>query len=306
MAALTAIGGTSVADYCAAMRLSEAITIYLAAGAPVTVNRYLAKRKGEGSALSLLRATSLGLVWPLAVLRILLIGYGRTLFEAKEDHISQECEARIQNAKRNVLASLHGMREFADSIGNTPHEDLERAVCVLHESIETYVGLAPSIEESSEVPAPNESTMELFRVAGYTGNDIAVAATCANRRNAARIMRHHNRARVQMVHAVADICDAVESICTSMSIKGTVVRQLCLASTEISKLTINLLVLIGDEATATRIAELLNHGSLQPRRIRHNETRENLSPDSGEVPCIVHTSRPPHAPLSNEATMAQG
>lgn len=305
-AVLRAVVGTSIAVHTDAMRLSEAITIYLAAGAPFAVSGYLARRKDERRGLRLLKATASGFVWPFAVLRILLIEYGKTQREVKEDRRSQQCEAKFQKAKRNLLAALHGMSELAPNTLDTPYQNLECAACVLRESVETYVGLAPSIEEPNVENAPGESTMELFRIAGYEGNDIAVAARCANRRNVARVKHHHIRARVQMVHAVADISEAVESIRTSMSANGSAERRLRLASKEVFNLLINLLVLMGDEETARKIAELLNPEISRPPRARDKEKREDLSLESGEVPCKVYSTRQSHAPLSNEATMAQG
>lgn len=299
-------GGTRVAIYRGAMRWSETITIYLAMGAPFAVSFFLHARNGKQHIPRFLKAAAIALLWPLAVIRITWVGSGETNAHLTRTRRSKRNEANVNIAKRGLLAALNAMNESVSRSDNTMREELQRAACVLRESIETYVGLAGATEELAVEASPTEKSKELHRIAGYKGDDLAVAARCANRRNIARIIQHHIRARVQMVHSIADIREAIEAGRSANNGRYKAKDHVPLSATEVYKQAIDLLRLLGDDETASRIAELCGQEVAQRRRSREEEMPTDSRRAIGEGPCTTHTSRITQSPLSNETTMAQG
>ena len=286
------------------MRLSETITIYLATGAPFGVSYFLHAQVGEGRVLKILKAVSAILFWPLAALRILVTRHSQTASAAIADNVSRNHEEKIHNAKRRLLAASHAVSELTANAGGTMHEDLERAVFILRENLETYVGLAPSVDEAAFEGSPQEHAKELFRIAGRKGDDLLLATRCAHRRNVARIVEHYARSRILLVHAIADVREAVERMRHQIVANGIAERSLCMVSMELYKCTFDLFSLMGDEEAAMRIAELLNRELSRLRRLDIMETRKVLTQEKGDEPCKAHTSRPPRAPLPRESTLA--
>jgi hypothetical protein len=300
------IAGTSIAISRVAMRLSEAITIYLATGAPFSVRYFLHAQAAERRVLKVLKAVAAGLSWPLVVWRILVGRFAQSSSAAIADSVSKNHEEKIQGAKRRLLAAIHALSELTADASGTVHEDLERTAYVLRENVETYVGLAPAVNEAAVDGSPKEHAKELFRIAGRKGDDLLLATRCAHRRNVARIVEHYTRARILLVHAIADLREAVERMRPQIVANGIAERRLSVAAVELYKHAFDLLSLMGDDEAAMRIAELLNRELSRLRRLEIMETRTVLTQDQGEELCKAHTSRPPHAPLSSESTLAQG
>lgn len=298
--------GTSVAVSPLAMRLSETIIIYLATGAPFSVSYFLHKRERERTIRGFLGAVAAGVLWPFTALRILVAEYSHSTATTLADRASRKHEENIQYAKRRLLASLHALSELATSAGGRMNKELERVACVLRESVETYVGLAGAVEGAAVGISQTEHALDFFRIAGLKGDDLMLATRCAQRRNIARIIEHHSRARVQLVNGIADIREAVERTGPSKPANGLANARLRLETVEIYKHAFNLLSLMGDQDAAMRIAKLVNQERSQLRRSGLTEAHAESPHETGEEPCTANTSRPTHAPLPNEATMAQG
>ncbi|MDQ3917519.1 MAG: hypothetical protein M3348_03505, partial [Acidobacteriota bacterium] len=54
-----------------------------------------------------------------------------------------------------------------------------------------------------DAPTPRE--LELCRIAGRSGDDLLAAGRCVHRRNVTRLLAHLERARSELVHALADV-----------------------------------------------------------------------------------------------------
>jgi hypothetical protein len=285
------------------MRLSETITIYLAAGAPFAVSYFLHARAGTDRAHLLLKTFAAGLLWPLAALRILL---APPTSKAASENISHRREEKIEEAKRRLLAALHAVSEMVACAPVCACENLERAACVLRDSVERYVGLAHAAEESELDAEPNESELELFRLAGRRGDDLLLAGRCAHRRNVLRLREHRTRARTDFLHALADIGDASSVEAAQAANAAESGRQMSLAVLKLNGHAVELFSLLEDADAAMRAAQLLNHECARLRRLQPLEPRDASEQQTGEELCTAHTSRPPLASLPNRTTLAQG
>lgn len=300
------VAGTCIAISRVAMRLSEAITIYLAIGAPFGVRYFFHAQAGEHGFRKMWKAAAAGFSWPLVVWRILVAHFAQSSSEEIADSVSKNHDERVHDAKRRFLASIHALSDLTADASGPVHEDLERAAFILLENVDTYVGLAPAINDVAVDDSPKEHARELFRIAGRKGDDLLLAAQCAHRRNASRMIEHYTRARNLLVHSIADLREAVERVRPQIDANGVSEQRLGMAAVELYKNAFDLLSLMEDDENAMRIAELLNRELSRLRRLEIMETRSVLTQDIGEELCRAHTSRPSHAPLSSESTLAQG
>lgn len=287
------------------MRLSETITIYLAAGAPFAVSYFLRARREQGRVHLTLKAIVAGLLWPLAALRLVLARQAQAATEAAAG--AHAHEIRIDETRRSLLASLREVGELSREACGASCEKLERAACVLRESVEKYVGLAQAAAEASEDALPDEREMELCRLAGRRGEDLLLAGRCVHRRNVARLREHHARARTQLLHALAEIGEATELELQPSVANAEAARRLSLAILRLYGQAVDLLSLSDDAAAAMRAAQLLNQECARLRRLQAAVTASPASEhEKGEESCTAHTSRPPLASLSNRTPLAQG
>ena len=195
-----------------AMRLSEAITIYLAAGAPFGVTYFLRERPGQRRALALFKATGAMLLWPLAASAILLAHQRHKQDAAHANGKSYDVTIgeRVEQARRDLLASVYKVYEMASESFGKDREKMERAAGNVRESVEKYAVLARVRVEINSDAMPDRREMELCRVAGRQGDDLLLAGLCIRRRNVARINAHLDRARVELVHALAELREQVD------------------------------------------------------------------------------------------------
>jgi hypothetical protein len=300
------LAGISVAILIVAMRLIETITIYLAAGAPFAVSYLLHASGSERRAIKLSRALAAGLLWPVAFIKLLIGTKAPRPSKAPANSSSIELEQKIDGAKRGLLAAIHKLSELAADVRGPGQDDLARVTCVLRENVETYVGLSPAICLSDDVVPSSDQASELYRVAGRKGDDLMLATRCARRRNLARIAEHYTRARFVLIHAIADVREALDRMRPSMVATGVTEQELRITAGELYRNAFDLFSLIGDEEAAMRVAELLNRELSRLRRMEVMESRNVSKKDTGEEQCRAHTSRPRPAHLSDQSTLARG
>jgi hypothetical protein len=164
------------------MGLTDILIIYLAAGSPFAVYRYMERPHGGG--LAVLYAFHAWLLWPVGAFRTLVaaiqekdkrrIGPADQISSQKDEHL-MTCIKRI-------------FRE---------HQDLDREH---RELFERYVGLSLALSADG-----GDGELEIFRVVGR--RDGAVGAACLGRRNAARLRRHHKEASAQLVAAAETLAN---------------------------------------------------------------------------------------------------
>ena len=254
------------------MRLSEAITIYLAIGAPVGVNHFLRQQteRERLMAHSLLKAASAGLLWPFmavasflgrpssSVQRSPTVGAGRAV-----DALVSE---KIPAAQRRLFAALDGVRQLAHTATDAG-EELEQTLRAVREAIEKYVGLTLALAETNPDAPPASQELELCRVAGRTGDDLLLAGRCLHRRNLARLVAHQARSRTELLHALATVRELREEASVRSAPEVARARRLSVAVLKFYGEAINLLSLLEDESAARSTARLLDAECARLRRL---------------------------------------
>ena len=221
-----------------AMRLSEVITIYLAAGAPFGFQHFL-RRSSSGRARSLSRAARAALLWPLAAVKILFSRAGSD----DADTAAARLNEQVGRAQGKLLSSLYGLAELAQDTR------AERAVRAAKEAVEKYVGLTLAAAETDLDGEPSTRELELYRVAGRKGADLLLAGRCVRRRNAARLARHQASSRVEFLNALASVRE---------SLGPTLAPNACEMIVRLYACALDLLSLLGDEDAARGVLRLLD------------------------------------------------
>jgi hypothetical protein len=293
------------------MRFSEIITVYLAAGAPFCAEHFLKHGRGTNRALTLLKAATAMLIWPLSLSINLLAHRGRApLSKDLNEEAAMECTlARALQAKERLLSSLYKIQELAHAEDShaQPGERLEQETRAISESIEKYVGLTLAASAADFNGPPDEREMELCRIAGRKGDDLLLAGRCIHRRNAAQLVSHQWRARTELLHALATVREFGVETRAAAPVDKLTARYLSVAVLKFYGHAINLLSLLEDETAAKGVARLLNAECARLRRLESDylpDAAENAA--EGEVCTTRHLSPPTTQPLSQAQTAVRG
>ena len=257
------------------MRLSEVITMYLAAGAPFGFQHFLCRRSA-GRPRSLSKAVRAALLWPLAAVKILFSRAGSGDADAAAALLNEQ----IGRAQGKLLSSLYALAELAQSAPNAEGPRVERAVRAAKEAVEKYVGLTLAAAETDVAGEPAGRELELYRVAGRKGADLLLAGRCARRRNAARLAKHQARSRVELLHALASVREALGP---------APARHACEMIVRLYACALDLLSLLEDEEAAGGLARLLDS---------ERATKEE--------PCTPHTTQKIFPGQSQTRVLNQG
>jgi len=290
------------------MRLSETITIYLAAGAPFGVASFLREQPAGSRALALLKAAVATLLWPLAASAILLARQRRKdeTTHARERLIDAPFGEKVEWAGRELLASIYRVYEMAQEFSVEELEKMERATCLIRESIEKYVGLAMAVVEINSDDAPGRREMELCRIAGRTGDDLLLAGLCIRRRNVARIKEHYGRARAELVHALAEVREVVDTTRLNARTDASSMTRLSQAILESYGRAIELFLLLDDQSAAMSVARLLDVECARLRRLEASIVAEARGRPLGEELCETYAPQLALRALSQRSNLNQG
>jgi hypothetical protein len=266
------------------MLLSELAIIYLAAAAPFGVGHFLDRRaRGARHTRRVATSAAAALAWPLTALLFLLRRDGTRAAGANgPDGGLARGERKIERAKRSAVNALRAVEDLLAERGRLD-EAGRHALFAARECVERYAGLALACAGAREEAAPTAREMELCRIAGRAGDDLLAAGRCVHRRNVTRLLAHRERARTELVHALADVRDlahklyppprqfhsagrpggaeAAEPAC------GGGVREVSEALTQALARAFELLSLFDDRATATSVARLLDAERARLRRL---------------------------------------
>jgi hypothetical protein len=250
-----------------AMRLSEAITIYLAAGAPFGFQHFLCRRERSAARpRSFYGAASAALFWPIAA-ALLLFPRRRTAAALDEKRLGEQ----VGRAQGKLLSSLYKLAELAQSslaqfpsAQSSPAAEsarVERVVRTVREAAEKYIGLTLAAAEADAGGPPGQRELELYRVAGRKGRDLLLAGRCVRRRNAARLVKHQARSRTELLHALAEIRETVRAG------DSTATHHASVATVRLYACALDLLSLLKDEAAAAGVSRLLDAECARLRRL---------------------------------------
>jgi hypothetical protein len=270
-----------------AMRLSETITIYLAAGASFGAYKFLREHSRGSRFYSLLRAMPTMILWPIAAAGILFSRLRLDKDTAERE--GAEFIEKIEQAHRTLLASLYQVTELMLSLSGVERAKVERASSAVREATEKYVGLTVAAAECNPAAHPSEREKELYRVAGRRGDDLLLAARCIHRRNAARLIAHQARSRTELLHALAEIR---ETRVNANSLEDTArARHASVGIMRFYSHAFNLLSLLEDETAAARVARLMDAECSRLRRLEALSLKETR--DNEEELCRTHQARHP-------------
>jgi hypothetical protein len=239
--------GISVAHAGNVMRLSEPITIYLAAGASFGVSRYLHAQSRSSRRRALVEGVGAALLWPVVAAAILL----RRLRHV--DETKEEPDALVEEAAHAFVSSVNKMLEASRRM-KVPK--MEQALFALREGVQQYVGLMNV--KADRGPAPYE--MELARVSGRRGEDLLLAGRCMQRRNVSRIRARYERERSSLLRKLAELRAEEENsdaVCHEDS-SGTIAVAMAEARLEIYNRAAALFALVEDGRAAEIAAHLVD------------------------------------------------
>ncbi len=290
------------------MRLTETMTIYLAAGAPFGVSAYLREQsQPSGEARKLAHAAAALLFWPLALIAILFRFNRHQVDEGSLDNDTR-AEAKIDESTRAFLRAVQKTLELA----RTPRaaaEEVERTLYALRESMEQYVGLARSEAEEDSDGAPVKHEMELNRIAGRRGDDLIVAGRCVHRRNVARLIARRRRARTRLLHALAELRveegNSPDGDDAGMD-AGSVRREMSEARLEIFNRAIDLLSLLDDTSAVACAARLMDAECSRLRRLQEANQEQAHASAFVEERCTEHRPQLIFRDRPRETTFSQG
>jgi hypothetical protein len=290
------------------MRLSETITIYLATGASFGVACYLRQHPGKSRSLAVLKAAGVMLLWPLAVSAILFTRQRPVNEQAASDEEAVEAQRseKVERAKRNLLAVIYALHDLVQESSGQESEEMQRAVHLAHESVEKYVGLSSAASEINSEAAPTGREMELCRIAGRKGDDLLLAGRCIHRRNAARVIAHRNRARAEMIHALAELRELGEIDCAGASSDIQAAHLLSKAMLKVYSHAIELFSWLDDQEAAMSVARLLDVECARLRRLEASHLKASRRPPIGEERCTIHTPQLSFTGLPQKSTLNQG
>lgn len=275
-----------IAILSVAMRMTEAITIYLAAGAPFGVSYYLQRKPLEASASSMLKAAVAALFWPLSAATIFLARRRRLTIRAAsgddDTALGSEPDAKkIERARRQLTVALYKVEELARSSSEKDGKRSELVAYLVRESVEKYAGLMAASSVVKMDAAPTAREMELCRISGRVGDDLLLAGRCIHRRNVARLLAHRERARTNLLHALAE----VRELCPTAPVAQREIAAARHASVAILRFyahAVNLLSLLEDETAARAAARLLDAECARLRRLE-NPDRDQAPEEAATV-----------------------
>jgi hypothetical protein len=271
------------------MRLSETITIYLAAGAPFAVCNFLREQTRDSRFHIFLKATGAMILWPVAAVKMLLslqrADKGEQTLEA--DGARAQFIEKVNQAQRDVMAALHSVLRLAQVSSDAQNAKVERASCAVRETVEKYVGLTLAAAENDPEAEPSKREMESCRIAGRTGEDLLLAGRCIHRRNSARLITHQARSRTELLHSLAEIGEITGNTVSPARAKNAL--HLSVATVRFYSHVFNLLSLLEDETAARGVVRLMDAECWRLRRLETFSQQEAHATE--EESCTRHATQ---------------
>jgi hypothetical protein len=287
--------GISVAHIVSVMRLSEPITIYLAAGASFGVSRYLCATGLEKSRRrAALEGITAALLWPLAAAAILTKRLRHT-HEGGHDagaRMDERVAARVKDASRAFTISVNKLLEAVRASEMTGRETMEQTLYAIRETAEQYVGLAEIKAHAYEHGAPAKHEAELARISGLRGDELLIAARCAHRRNVSRIHAHYKRERSRLLGKLAELRGVEDGALSYSSEEVAEAQRRSEARLEIYLRAVALFSLMEDRTAAMSASELADAECLTLRQLgERKEAATNECAAVGEERCTENASQ---------------
>lgn len=239
------------------MRLSEAITLYLAAAAPFGVAFFLRRHtpaRIRPRALAL--AALAGLAWPATTLLLLARKSNGGRAESSEAEETTE-EKTVESGVRAVAAALSCVGELCGTSSAEEGGRLSYALFAARRAVERFAGLALIARGVSATGEAAPRELEFYRAAGRTGEDLRLAGRCTHRRNVLRLLLHRERARNEMLHALAEVGETARTLTQDTRAARPAPRELSAAVLRAYDLTLEVLARLDDERALAGVQRLI-------------------------------------------------
>ena len=296
------------------MRLVELITVYLAFAAPVGVRYFLRLSPRPRRPHRLTFAAAAALLWPLVIFSHYLtrekLSRGINAMNKNNPPAPDappRRDAKADEFERGLLDALHGLEDAArQSCGEHagPTADAARDACA---TVERFTGLtlAAALADPDAEPAASES--ELARVSGRTGADLETAGRCVHRRNVARLGAHRRNARVELLHALADLPDTFAPSLLARPADFRASRKLYAALLPVYGRAIELLSLFDDSRGVQTLARLFDTSAARLRQLDALARAAAREATTGDEPCTPQHTQPAalHTPPAESPTLTR-
>ncbi|HYP52156.1 MAG TPA: hypothetical protein VEQ42_01370, partial [Pyrinomonadaceae bacterium] len=104
--------------------------------------------------------------------------------------------------------ALRRAEDLLEATYGAGDERARRVARAARECVERYAGLAQAAACADADAPPSARELELCRIAGRRGDDLLLAGRCLHRNNFTRLVAHRERARQELLHALAELRDA--------------------------------------------------------------------------------------------------
>ena len=296
------------------MRAVEIITVYLACAAPVGVASFLRCSDGARSVSRFALSAAAGLLWPLALLSHLTTRErtARGITTMKKTFPPRE--SALERAERALLAALHRLEDEAhQACGVKQSGPTAEAARAARATVERYAGLTLAARHARADGEPTESELEPARASGRAGVDLEIAGRCLHRRNVARLEAHRRSARVELLHAMADLPDNFAASLLACPNDYAASRRLFAALLPVYSRAIVLLQQDRDARGVQTVARLFDDACSRLRRLEAFDPSDKSVAQAareGDEQCTPHdlqtaTPQPPSARSHNATTLTR-
>lgn len=275
------------------MRAVEIITVYLACAAPAGVASYLRCSDGARSGRRFAVAAAAGLLWPLTLLSHFTTREktARGITPMKKNLPARE--SAFERAARALLAALHGLEDEAHEACGVEHcGPTAEAARTTRATVERYAGLTLAARHARAGGEPTARELEPARASGRTGADLEVAGRCLHRRNVARLDAHRRSARVELLHAMADLPDTFAASLLARPSDYAASRRLFAALLPVYSRAIEMLQQDGDARGVQTLARLFDDACGRLRRLEAFDRGFAHAAPEGDEQCMPHDSQP--------------
>ncbi|HLL77350.1 MAG TPA: hypothetical protein VK421_19000 [Pyrinomonadaceae bacterium] len=203
-------------------------------------------------------------------------------------------ESAFERAERSLLDALYGLEDEAHEACGAEHcGPTAEAARSARATVERYAGLTLAARHARADGEPTRSELEPARVSGRTGTDLEIAGRCLHRRNVARLEAHRRSARVELLHALADLPDNFAASLLARPSDFRASRRLFAALLPVYGRAVELLQQDGDARGAQTIARLFDDACSRLRRLEAFDHSDAHAAPEGDEPCTPHDSPPP-------------
>jgi hypothetical protein len=197
------------------------------------------------------------------------------------DYPEQRARDEVWEARNHAIAALNLLQDRIAGEGSGHLANISRDI---RDALEKHIELTLAVAESSADDMPDDSELELFRIAGRKGEDLLIGGHCIHRRNVMRLRAHLTRSRRELRRALSELCRTIRALDIPMPrfVHRTETKEAELGVFLAS--VVRILTLLQDDASAAAVTHLLDRES---QVAGHDTQRSDSKPEIGEDECSI-------------------